>query len=296
MIYDCLIIGAGPAGITAAIYLKRANLNIAVIEKDSPGGLMNKSSLIENYPGVKKTTGPDLAYKFYEQLNDYKVPYIQGEVTEIKDLGKTKIVKTNNQEFETKTVLLAVGRSPKKLDNLKETNGISFCSLCDGHLYKNEDVVIIGGGSSALEEALYLANICSKVTIIYRGKELKGDNSLIARVENKENISIMYEAEIKEAISENNRLEKVVLTNGKEVKTKACFIFIGYEPATKFLKTLDILDEKGYIITDEFGGTRISGIYAAGDIIKKEAYQIVTAASDGVIAATSIIKKLSLEE
>ena len=211
-----------------------------------------------------------------------------------------KIVKTQTEKLKTKSIILAVGRSPKKLENSNSKNlegrGISFCSLCDGNLYKNEDVAIVGGGNSALEEALYLSEICKKVYIIHRREVLRGDNVLIERVKIKDNIEIIYNSQVKEFVEEDNKLEAIKLEiegSQKILSVKACFIFIGYEPATKFLKKLDILDEKGYIIVDERGQTKIRGIYAAGDIIEKEAYQIVTSASDGALAAVACIKDLS---
>ena len=299
-IYDSVVIGAGPAGITAALYLKRANLKICIIEKDAPGGQMNKTSIVENYPGIKETTGPDLAMDFYKQLKNLNVEYKYGEVLDITNNDEYKIVKTNNEEIKTKSIILALGRSPKKLDNTNESSfegkGVSFCSLCDGALYKNCDVAIVGGGNSALEEALYLSEICKSVTIINRSASLRGDEILINRVLKKENIEIIYNSEVKEFISSSNKLEKLKVQKDDEMielPVKACFIFIGYEPATKFLKKLDILDEKGYTIVDERKETKVKGIYAAGDIIKKEAYQIVTAASDGALAAVACIKDLN---
>ena len=297
--YDAIVIGMGPAGITAALYLKRANLNCLIIEKSTPGGLLNKTSTIENYPGIIQISGPDLAYKFYEQLNNQKIPQKFEEVLEIIDNNNYKTIKTNKGEYTTKKVIIAIGREPKKLKNTNEEKlegkGISFCSLCDGTLYKNEEVSIVGGGNSALEEALYLSDICKKVTIINRSNNLKGDNILITKVKEKKNIEIINNSEVKQFHGENNKLEYVTLKTDKEDKNlyvKACFIFIGYEPATKFLKNLDILDEKGYIKVDETRRTKVKGIYAAGDIVKKEAYQIITASSDGALAAVSCIKDL----
>lgn len=299
-IYDAIVIGAGPAGITAAIYLKRANLKVCIIEKETPGGQMNKTSSVENYPGIIEISGPSLALEFFKQLQEQQIEYKYGEAIEIIDNKDYKIIKTTSEELKTKSIILAVGRSPKKLNNTNEESlegkGISFCSLCDGNLYKNEEVSIIGGGNSALEEALYLSEICKKVYIIHRRDELRGDKILIERIKEKNNIEIIYNAQVKEFIGKNNKLEAVRLEKDEQEEillVKACFIFIGYEPATKFLKKLDILDEKGYIIVDERGETKVKGIYAAGDIIEKEAYQIVTAASDGALAAVACIKDLS---
>ena len=193
--YDVIIVGAGPAGITASIYLKRAGFNIAIVEKSAPGGQLNKSSTIENYPGFDQISGPDLAYKFYEQVNKVGIELISDEVTDIIDLEDIKKVLLKNKELTCKKIILALGRTPKKLENKGEDlegKGISFCSLCDGYLYKGEDVSIVGGGNSALEEALYLSGICKSVTIINRSENLKGDSILIDKVLNTENINIIY--------------------------------------------------------------------------------------------------------
>lgn len=296
--YDVAIIGAGPAGITAAIYLKRANLNCLIIEKEMPGGQLNKSSIIENYPGYTKVTGPDLAQKFYEQINNLEIKQIFSEVIDIENKETEKVITLKNGDTITATsIILAVGRKPKKLESRNsdklEGKGISFCSLCDGNLYKNQDVSIVGAGNSALEEALYLAEICKTVTIINRNDNLRGDNILIERIDKKENIKIINNATVETFNDKDGILESVTIKENneeKELKTKACFIFIGYEPATNFLKKLEILDEKGYIIVDQQRKTPIKGIYAAGDVIKKDAFQIVTAASDGALAAISCIK------
>ena len=298
--YDVIIVGAGPAGITAAIYLKRANINCLVIEKETPGGTLNKTASIENYPGYTEISGPDLALKFYEHFMNYDIPYKYGEVTEIIDNGEIKTIKTKNEEITCKKIILAIGRKPKSFTDKNqeglEGKGISFCALCDATLYKNEEVAIVGGGNSALEEALYLSDICKKVSIIHRRDELRGDKSLISKILEKDNIEIIYSSEIEKFIAKDEKLESLdLIRNGNKdnLKVKACFIFIGYEPATDFLKNLDILDEKGYIKVDENLETDLKGIFAVGDVILKEVYQIITASSDGAIAAVNITKDLS---
>ena len=298
--FDVVIIGAGPAGIASAIYTSRGNLKVAIIEKEMPGGQVNKTSVVENYPGYEKISGPDLVEKFYKQLNSLEVTQIFSEVTDIK-VNKTNKVLTlkNGKKIKTKAVILALGRSPKKLtsDHYKslEGKGISYCSLCDGNLYKNEDVSIVGSGNSALEEALYLSKICKSVTIICRSEKLKGDSVLIERINEKDNIKVRYNATIEAFHGKDKILNSLTLMeNGEEtiLETKACFIFIGYEPSTAFLKKLDILDENGYINVDREYRTKIPGIYAAGDVVKKEAFQIVTSVSDGALAAVSAIKDI----
>ena len=298
--FDVVIIGAGPAGIAAAIYASRGNLNVAIIEKEMPGGQVNKTSIVENYPGYTKISGPELVEKFYSQLNSLDVKQIFSEVTNIKANKNDKVITLKNgKKIKTKAIILALGRKPKQLtsenfDRL-EGKGISYCSLCDGNLYKGQDVSIVGSGNSALEESLYLSKICKNVTIICRSEKLKGDSVLIERIENTKNISTIYNATIEEFNGEDGILHSLTLNeNGKktQLETKACFIFIGYEPATEFLKDLNILDKNGYVIVDNEYRTKIKGIYAAGDIVKKEAFQIVTSVSDGALAAVSAIKDI----
>ena len=294
--YEVIVVGSGPAGITSAIYLKRANINVCVMEKSAPGGQLNKSSTIENYPGFEKITGPELAYNFYEQILKLDIPFINEEVIKIEDKTSYKIVETNKKTYTCKGIILALGRKPRSFDNknvsLLEGKGVSYCSLCDGPLFKNQDVSIIGGGNSALEEALYLADICKSVTIINRRDVLRGDKMLVDKVLKKDNINILYNSEVVEFNKKDDFLESLLInTNGKlnKLDVKACFIFIGYVPATDFLSNLDILDEKGYIKTDKNLKTDIPFIYACGDTINKEVYQIVTATGEGAVSAISFI-------
>ena len=294
--YEVIVVGSGPAGITSAIYLKRANINVCVMEKSAPGGQLNKSSTIENYPGFEKITGPELAYNFYEQILKLDIPFINEEVIKIEDKTSYKIVETNKKTYTCKGIILALGRKPRSFDNknvsLLEGKGVSYCSLCDGPLFKNQDVSIIGGGNSALEESLYLADICKSVTIINRRDVLRGDKMLVDKVLKKDNINILYNSEVVEFNKKDDFLESLTInTNGKlnKLDVKACFIFIGYVPATDFLSNLDILDEKGYIKTDKNLKTDIPFIYACGDTINKQVYQIVTATGEGAVSAISFI-------
>ncbi len=294
--YDVIVVGSGPAGITSAIYLKRANINVCIMEKSAPGGQLNKSSTIENYPGFEKITGPELAYNFYEQILKLDIPFINEEVIKIEDKTSYKIVETNKKTYTCKGIILALGRKPRSFDNknvsLLEGKGVSYCSLCDGPLFKNQDVSIIGGGNSALEESLYLADICKSVTIINRRDVLRGDKMLVDKVLKKDNINILYNSEVVEFNKKDDFLESLLInTNGKlnKLDVKACFIFIGYVPATDFLSNLDILDEKGYIKTDKNLKTDIPFIYACGDTINKQVYQIVTATGEGAVSAISFI-------
>lgn len=294
--YEVIVVGSGPAGITSAIYLKRANINVCIMEKSAPGGQLNKSSTIENYPGFEKITGPELAYNFYEQILKLDIPFINEEVIKIEDKTSYKIVETNKKTYACKGIILALGRKPRSFDNknvsLLEGKGVSYCSLCDGPLFKNQDVSIIGGGNSALEESLYLSDICKGVTIINRRDVLRGDKILVDKVLKKDNINILYNSEVVEFNKKDDFLESLTIkTNDKlnNLDVKACFIFIGYVPATDFLSNLDILDEKGYIKTDKNLKTDIPFIYACGDTINKQVYQIVTATGEGAVSAISFI-------
>lgn len=298
-IYDCVVVGCGPAGVTASVYLKRANLNCLIIEKDAPGGQVVKSSIIENYPGFISISGPDLASNFYKQIKSLNIPFKYGEVKEIEDKKDYKVLKLENEEIKTKAVILALGRCPKKLNEESERllgKGVSYCSLCDGALYKNEDVAIIGGGNSALEEAIYLSSICKSVSILNRSDSLKGDRILIDKVNNTNNIKVYLNTDVEKFNKDGDILNSLeIITDNKKdiISVKACFIFIGYEPATNFLKELDILDEKGYIEVDDKFETKVYNIFACGDVVKKSAYQIATAVGDGALCATSVVKKLS---
>lgn len=297
--FDVVVVGAGVAGMTAAIYLKRANIACCIIEKEMPGGQITKTSTIENFPGFLSITGPDLAIKIGEQLTNLEVPYRYGDVVEIIDKEDYKIVKTAKDTITCKGVILALGRVPRKLGLEKEEEltgrGISWCAICDGPLYKNQSVAVIGGGNSALEEALYLSEICKKVTIIHRRDHFTAQQYLIDKVQKKKNIKILFSTEIKQIQDKEQKLVGLTLQKNGDKKTRqlkvtGCFIYIGYIPNTNTFTNLSILDQDGYIETDTSLRTKIPFIYAAGDVVKKDLYQIVTAMSDGAIAATSFIK------
>ena len=295
MIYDLIIIGLGPAGISAAIYAKRAGIKILGLESEAPGGLLNKINAVDNYPGYKHVMGPDLAFQMYEQINDLGVEYKIKKVTNIEVNGDIKRVYCNEEVFETKNIIIATGRKAKKL-GLKNENkfvgkGVSYCATCDGALYKGKDVAVVGGGNSAIEEALYLANIVNKVYLIHRRDEFRAEQELVDNLKDMNNIEILYNRTVTELVGEKN-LEKIVLDDGKELEVSCLFTYVGYEPYSDFLSDLSITDEKGYIKVDENYQTSIKGIYAVGDAILKKVYQIVTATSEGAIAALEVAKRV----
>ena len=283
--FDCVIVGAGIAGMTAAIYLKRSNVNVLILDNDAPGGLLNKISVIENYPGFISISGPDLAYKIYEQVTNLGIEIRYGKVISINNHQ----VITDLETINTKKVILAIGRKARKLENTNNLKNISYCALCDGNLYKNKVVALVGYNNSALEEALYLSDICQKVIILSRGEFLKGEETLIDKVEKRKNIEIQLNCVIKTLSSEKNILNKII-TNKGEFLVDGMFIAIGYEPNTQFLK--DIKKENDYIIVDKNMKTNIDYIFACGDIIKKDIYQLTTAVSEATIAGINVKKEL----
>ena len=299
MNYNTIIIGSGVAGMTAAIYLKRACKDICIIENSVPGGQITLASVVENYPGFKSISGADLALNMYNQVLDLGVEYKYTKAKEvIVEKNKIKVV-TNNEELTCNNLIIATGRSPRKLEVKLEDrlvgNGISFCATCDSSLYKNKKVAVVGGGSAALEEALYLSNICSSVTLIHRREEFSAQESLINEVKNNKNINILTNRVVKEFKTADNKLSKILLEdknhNQEEIEVDGCFEYIGQVPNTDIFKSLDILDEKGYVNVDSNYKTKIDGIYAVGDCLKKDMYQVIAACSDGAIAANNIIRK-----
>lgn len=289
--YDVIIIGSGIAGMTAAIYLKRGGLNPLIIEENAPGGQLNKITSIENYPGFIKTDGPTLAAEIFNQVRNLDIEYLFDKVVEVELNEEKKKVVTGGTALFCKYLIIATGRLSKKLFNNDDRyigKGISYCALCDGNLYKNKNVAVVGGANSALEEALYLSEICNNVSLIIRGEKLKGEEELINKVLEKNNINCMYNSNVSEYNIENNKLVSITLDNNKVIDTEGLFISIGSVPSADIF---NVDKEKGFIIVDENCMTNIENVYACGDVIKKEVYQLTTAASEGTIVANHIIRK-----
>jgi len=283
--HDVVIIGSGIAGMTAAIYLKRNNIDTLIIENDAPGGQLNRSNIIENYPGYVSIDGPNLAYSIYNQVNKLDIKYLFDDITNI-DFNNN-IIKTNTNEIKYKYLIIATGRSPKKLDilNKYEGNGVSYCAICDGNLYKNKDVLIIGGGNSAFEEANFLSNICNSVTIMHRNNNLRADTLEIEKANNKNNINIILNEEITKIHEEE---DKFIINN--KYRVDGIFVCIGYVPNSNLF---NVNKENDYLIVDNHYKTNIDNVYAIGDVIKKDVYQLTTASSDATIAAIDIIKRIN---
>lgn len=289
--YDVIVIGAGIAGMTAAIYLKRGGQDVLIIEENVPGGQLNKINTIENYPGFIKIDGPTLAAEIFTQTRNLNIEYLFEKVISTDLTGKSKRITTNKQELTCKYLVIATGRLSKKLftdDDKYIGKGISYCGICDGLLYKDKNVVVVGGANSALEEALYLSNICKNVTMVIRSDSLKGDKLLINKIEDTKNIKCVYNSNVTEYNIENNKLVSIKINNKDIIDTDGLFISIGSSPSAD---VFDVEKEKGFILVNEEGMTNIDNVYACGDIIKKDVYQLTTAASEGTKVAYSIIKK-----
>jgi len=303
--FDVVIIGCGVAGMSSAIYLKRAGFSCLLVENEAPGGQVLKSSIIENYPGIISIQGPDLAFQMYEQIKQMGIPYRYGNVLEIKDFGEYKEVITDIEVIKCKAVIIASGRRPKglslPLEDKLMNHGISYCAFCDGTFFKEKDVIVVGGGNSAIEEAIYLSNICKKVTIVHRNNKFTADKILIDKLIKKKNVKIKWNKEIISYLEKDNSLVGVMLKDNitnkvRKQKADGVFLFVGHLPNTSFVKDLNLTDKFGYLLVDEGKRCKIPFIYAAGDVVKKDLFQIVTATSDGAIAASSFIKDISKQE
>lgn len=270
--YDIIIIGMGISGITAGIYAKRSNKKVLLIDKGLPGGLLNNIDKISNYPGLINISGPDFADILETQVKELDIPYVLEEVKEVDLTKEIKKVITSNNTYETKKIIFAMGRKPKYLglDNEEYLlgKGLSTCAMCDANFYKNESIAIVGTGNSALQEALYLANIVSHIYLINRRDGFRGEEMLVKEVKDNPKIEIIYNANIVSMNEENNKLTSITLDNKETLEVKGVFIYIGYRPATEFLPK-EILDENGYIIVNEKLETPIKDVYAIGDVIKK---------------------------
>lgn len=298
-IFHSIIIGSGPAGMTAAIYLKRANKNILIIEKNVPGGKIITTSDVENYPGYKYISGPDLSYKMYEQCNELNIPFKFDEVIKIeKEKELIKITTLSGEEIFSYSVVIATGMVNRKL-NIKnedkfQNKGISYCAICDGALFKDKKIVVIGSGRTAIDETLMLSNIAKEIILISNKEVFKADQITIDKVKKLENVKIIMETNTLE-FNGDNVLESVLIENQKTkektiIKIDGAFIFIGFIPISPNNTFNDFYSNIGFIKVNQNMETIIPGVYAAGDIIQKEYRQITTAVNDGTIAALSIIK------
>lgn len=292
--YDVAIIGCGPAGMCAAIYLARCGISCCILEGSVPGGQMIDNGMIENYPGFKSISGSELALLIMGQLKELSVPILYQKVLDIALLDNKKIVSTAKEKIEVDYVIIATGRKPKKLgvtnEDILSGKGISYCAICDGTLYKNKDVLVIGGSDSAFEAVSYLSRFVSHVTLIHRRDEYRAKKMLIDKVKALENVSFVV-GEVEEFVSEKDLLSGVILKDGKNIPANGAFVYIGQLPNTDIFKNLGILDELSYIKVDEDYQTSIDGIYAIGDCILKEEFQIVIAMGEAAKVALGIARR-----
>ena len=289
----CVIIGAGPGGMSAALYLKRAGIDTIIIEKEVPGGEMLKTNAIENYLGFENISGGDLALKMSNQIKDLGIKIIRDKVIKVTFSDKFK-VECLNSNYDCDYVIVATGRVPRKLGIKGEAEligkGVSYCAVCDGAFYRGKDVCVIGGGDSALTEALYLSDLCSKVYVIVR-RELSASEDLKIKVKKRDNITILKNVSVSELEYDDN-LSKVILSDGQSLAVDGMFVAIGGTPNFDFLDGFDIKTINGYIVTNDKMESNIKGLYAVGDVRYKDYYQIITAVCDGAVAALSIKEDL----
>lgn len=294
--YDLVIVGGGPAGMAAALYAARANLKVLIVEGLLYGGQMQKTDCIENFPSYDSISGEELSEKMEDQMFTYNVDEVFGYVTKIipKDNYNTLLL-SDDKTVDTKTVLIATGAKHKLLNVPGEqelTNkGVSYCALCDATFFKDKELVVVGGGDSALEEALYLTNYATKVTIVHRRDEFRAQLYLQEKVKANPKIAFELSDEVT-SINGTDCVESVTLKSGKTLKTDGVFIYVGQEPSTNFVSDLGITNEAGWICVDSHFQTKIPSIFAAGDCIAKDIRQIVTATGDGANAAQYIYQHL----
>ncbi len=298
--YDIIVIGAGPAGLTAAIYGRRAAKSVLVLEATTYGGQIINTLDISNYPVEAHISGFDFATKLYNQAVDLGAEVLFEKVIDLKDHGKEKEVITENNTYQAKTVIIATGAENRKLGLPEEdklvSKGVSYCATCDGAFYKNKAVAVAGGGNTALEDALYLSDIASKVYLIHRRDEFRGEEATVERLKEKQNLEFVYNSNVTK-LNAKERLESIEVTQNdgtiRMIEVDGLFVAVGRIPENQnFAKLID-LDESGYIIAGEDCCTNREGIFVAGDNRVKEVRQLVTAASDGAVAATNAAKYIN---
>lgn len=295
--YDTLIIGSGPAGMTAGLYAARSNLKVGIIEQGAPGGQMNNTSEIENYPGYDHISGPELSMNMHAPLEKFGVENIYGIVKSIEDAGDVKRVITEDTSYEAKTIILATGAKYRTLDVPGEeeytSRGVSYCAVCDGAFFRNQDLLVVGGGDSAVEEAVYLTQFAKSVTIIHRRDELRAQKILQDRAFANDKINFIWDSVVKEIKGTDIKVSGVTVENVKtgelsEHEFGGIFIYVGVNPVTSMVADLGITDEASWVITDERMMTPKAGIFAIGDVRQKELRQIATAVGDGAIAGQGV--------
>ncbi len=297
---DIIIIGAGPAGLTAAIYARRAAKSVLVLEAMSYGGQIINTPDIENYPVAAHISGFDFATKVYEQAKSLGAEFKFEKALEIKDNGSSKIVVTPKNQYEAKAVIIATGSQNRKLGVENEDRltgrGVSYCATCDGAFFRSKNVAVVGGGNTALEDALYLADIADKVYLIHRRDEFRGEASTLEKLKQRDNVELVTSSRVTKLIADK-RLQSVEITdnsgNSTELEVSGLFVAVGRIPENQSFSSVLELDSAGYAIAAENCRTKTPGIFVAGDNRVKDVRQLVTATADGAVAATEAVKFLN---
>ncbi|WP_293974629.1 thioredoxin-disulfide reductase [uncultured Ruminococcus sp.] len=295
-ILDLVICGGGAAGLTSAVYAARSGLDFVLIDiSSSMGSQITQTSDVDNYTGFEKVNGMELVMKFYEHAKALNAPMVNDEVQEITKENGIFTVKCAQGEYKTRTVIYCSGASHRELGVKGEKEllgrGVGYCAVCDGFFYRNKTVVVVGGGNTAVTDALYLSKICKKVILLHRRDSLRAEKILVERLENAENVELMFNSEVAEILGEKGA-DGVLLKSGERLDCDGVFIAVGIVPRSDTVKNLAKLDNNGYIVADESGKTSLDGLFAAGDVRTKELRQIITACSDGANCVDSVNKFL----
>lgn len=300
--YDIIVVGAGPAGMTAAIYARRASKTVLLLEAVSYGGQIINTPDIENYPVEAHISGFDFSQKLYEQTKALGAEFKFEKVVEIKDENGVKTVITNKGSYEGKAVIIATGSENRKLgvegEDALRGRGISYCATCDGNFYRNKVVAVVGGGNTALEDALYLADLAEKVYLIHRRDSFRGEETTVSRLKERQNVEFIYNSTVTKLIAEK-RLKAIEVTDKisgsvREIELNGLFVAVGRVPENQNFANLVELDEAGYIVAGEDCRTKCAGVFVAGDNRTKTLRQLVTATADGAMAATEAVKYINL--
>jgi len=294
--YDLVIIGGGPAGLSAGVYAARANLKTLILEKGLPGGQMQNTMEVENYTGIHMILGPELSESMRAHADHLGVEFKMADVESIDMHGNPKILHTSEGDIQAKAVLIATGAIPKKLgipgEDRLSGRGVSWCAVCDGAFFKNKRIAVIGGGDSAIEEGTFLTKFGESVSVIHHRDKLRAQPILQQRAFASEKMDFIWNHKVVEILGENKvsgiRIQHVSTGEEQELEMQGVFIYVGFTPMTSFITNQEILDQNGYVITDEDMRTSIPGVFAAGDVRPKGLRQIITAASDGAIAAMTV--------
>ena len=302
MLYDVIVIGGGPGGYTAALYAARANLSVAILEKLSPGGQMGTTDVIDNYPGFPQgVNGFELAMQMKEGAERFGAQTQLAEVTQVELAGQVKTIHTSGGDYQARTVVLATGAHPRELGLPGERElrgrGVSYCATCDGMFYRGKTVVVVGGGNTAVSDVLYLSRLCEKVYLVHRRDTLRASKVYLDPLQKAENVEFVWDSEVKQLLRDQAvtgvRVRNKKTGEERDIPCGGVFVAVGYLPNTELYRGQVELDEAGYVLADETTQTNLPGVFAVGDLRKKPLRQVVTAASDGAVAAHFIAEYLN---